>query len=126
MQGMRFVALVCVCVGPHRAAAAEADVRAALSRPILAPHRTLVEIQRYGGTFQLVELPDGDVTPLRMPDYFRTLGVPVQRGREFTMAEESATEAAPVAIVDIGLANRLWPGENPNCFAIRDASPRCC
>jgi putative ABC transport system permease protein len=46
-------------------------------------------------------------------DYFRTLGVPVLRGREFTPAEESATEAIRVAIVDVELARRLWPGEDP-------------
>jgi hypothetical protein len=34
---------------------------------------TLLVRSGFGGTFQLVELPDGDVTPLRMPDYFRTL-----------------------------------------------------
>jgi hypothetical protein len=46
-------------------------------------------------------------------DYFRTLGVPVLRGREFTPAEEAATETVRVAIVDVELAKRLWPGEDP-------------
>jgi putative ABC transport system permease protein len=46
-------------------------------------------------------------------DYFRTLGVPVLRGREFTSAEEGTTETLRVAIVDSELAKRLWPGEDP-------------
>ncbi len=46
-------------------------------------------------------------------DYFRTLGIPVLRGRAFNEAE-SQTESGPrVAIVDVNLAGRLWPEENP-------------
>jgi dienelactone hydrolase len=39
--------LLCGATGGGMATAGEADVRAALGRPILAPHRTLLEIQRY-------------------------------------------------------------------------------
>lgn len=46
-------------------------------------------------------------------DYFRTLGVPFLRGREFTVAEEASTGEVRAAIVDAELAERLWPGENP-------------
>ncbi|HXV60049.1 MAG TPA: ABC transporter permease, partial [Vicinamibacteria bacterium] len=42
-------------------------------------------------------------------DYFRTLGVPLLRGRDFTRSEMSAGGSAPVAILDQGLAARLWP-----------------
>ena len=41
--------------------------------------------------------------------YFRTLGVPVLRGRGFTEAE--ARTSASVAIVSEGAASRLWPAE---------------
>ncbi len=34
---------------------------------------TLLVRSGFGGTFQLVELPDGDVTPLQMPQFFRTI-----------------------------------------------------
>lgn len=44
------------------------------------------------------------------PDLFRTLGVPVLRGRGFTTADR---EGAPnVVVVSQSLAKRLWPGEN--------------
>jgi predicted permease len=45
-------------------------------------------------------------------DYFRTLGVPLQRGREFTRAEAESTNAPAVAIVSQLLADTLWPGED--------------
>jgi macrolide transport system ATP-binding/permease protein len=43
------------------------------------------------------------------PRYFRTVGIPVIRGRDFTEAE--AKTNAPVAIVSEGTASRIWPGE---------------
>jgi predicted permease len=43
--------------------------------------------------------------------YFRTLGLRVLRGREFTAGEESDTTSR-VAIVDETLARRLWPDGN--------------
>jgi len=43
-------------------------------------------------------------------DFFKTMGIPLRKGREFT-AQELAT-AAPVAVISDGLAHRLWPGEN--------------
>jgi predicted permease len=44
-------------------------------------------------------------------DYFKTLGIPLLRGREFSNLEVSTASAAPVAIIDEPLAQRLWPGE---------------
>ena len=43
------------------------------------------------------------------PQYFRTVGIPVIRGRDFTAAETKTN--APVAIVSEGTASRIWPGE---------------
>jgi len=45
------------------------------------------------------------------PGYFRTLGVPVVRGREFTDAD--VRDAPPVAIVNETLARRHFPSEDP-------------
>lgn len=45
------------------------------------------------------------------PDYFRTLGIALERGREFTAFDGPG--AAPVAIVDAFLARDAWPGKNP-------------
>jgi predicted permease len=44
------------------------------------------------------------------PDYFRTLGIPILEGREFTDQDRMGT--SPVAILNERLANRLWPGES--------------
>ncbi|HEY3853290.1 MAG TPA: ABC transporter permease [Verrucomicrobiae bacterium] len=44
-------------------------------------------------------------------DYFRTLGIPLQRGREFERRETEPTHTAPVAIISQKLAEQLWPGQ---------------
>ena len=43
--------------------------------------------------------------------YFKTLGIDVRRGREFTRSDSAG--ATQVAIVNETLARRLWPGEDP-------------
>ncbi len=45
--------------------------------------------------------------------YFRTLGLPMLRGREFTEAEARDPNANGVAIIDEPLAAALFPGEDP-------------
>ncbi|CAM2070803.1 ABC transporter permease [Sulfidibacter corallicola] len=44
-------------------------------------------------------------------DYFRTLGIPLHRGRNFDKTD--LIDAPPTAIVSRDFANRMWPGENP-------------
>ena len=44
------------------------------------------------------------------PDYFRTLGVAVLEGREFSDSDDG--DAPPVALVNRALAERLWPGRS--------------
>jgi putative ABC transport system permease protein len=45
------------------------------------------------------------------PDFFRTLGTPVMRGREFQRHDD---ETAPrVMVINEAMAERFWPGENP-------------
>ena len=45
------------------------------------------------------------------PNYFRTLGIPIVRGRDFTNGD---VRGAPnVAIVNEALVRRYWPGEDP-------------
>ena len=50
------------------------------------------------------------------PDYFATLGVPVLRGREFTVHDDAngaRRSVFDVVIVNEELARRLWPGQDP-------------
>jgi predicted permease len=42
-------------------------------------------------------------------NYFATMGLPLERGREFTKVEAENPGAPPVAIVDEVLAKKLWP-----------------
>jgi predicted permease len=46
-----------------------------------------------------------------MPDYFRTLGIPMLKGREFTADDRG--DRPPVAIITKTMATQLWPGEDP-------------
>jgi predicted permease len=43
--------------------------------------------------------------------YFQALGVPIVRGRGFTAAD--ARNGAPVAVINLAMASRYWPGEDP-------------
>jgi putative ABC transport system permease protein len=45
------------------------------------------------------------------PGYFSSIGVPLLRGRDFTETEARTSEAARVCIVDQGMAEKLFPGE---------------
>jgi putative ABC transport system permease protein len=43
------------------------------------------------------------------PDYFKTMGIPLGAGREFTESDRTRH----VVIVSQGLADRFWPNQNP-------------
>ncbi len=43
------------------------------------------------------------------PDYFRTVGMPLLRGREFTQAELQSNASSRIAIINTELARMLWP-----------------
>jgi predicted permease len=45
------------------------------------------------------------------PGFFRTHGVPVLSGRDFTWADDA--HAPKVVVINEALARRFWPGENP-------------
>ncbi len=55
---------------------------------------------------RLSERPLADLQVVT-PGYFRTLGIPLIRGRQFTIHDDDS--AAPVAIINEALARRFWP-----------------
>jgi predicted permease len=46
------------------------------------------------------------------PGYFATMGIPVERGRDFTRLESDSPDPG-VVIVNEVLARKLWPGQDP-------------
>ncbi len=46
-------------------------------------------------------------------DYFRTLGLPMLRGREFNSGEEIGIGGTPPVVIDKALADRLFANEDP-------------
>jgi putative ABC transport system permease protein len=45
-------------------------------------------------------------------NYFRTLGIPLLKGRDFT-AQDLDSAAAPIAVINERMASRYWPNEDP-------------
>jgi putative ABC transport system permease protein len=56
----------------------------------------------------LMERPSTNVRFIS-PGYFKTLRIPLRDGRDF----EERDQGRKVTIISAGLAQRLWPGENP-------------
>jgi putative ABC transport system permease protein len=64
------------------------------------------EVQHVGGDGSRVTVYAPRVTP----DYFSEMGIPVLRGRAFTIRDGPG---AGVAIVNETMASRMWPGQDP-------------
>jgi putative ABC transport system permease protein len=56
-----------------------------------------------------------------MPNYFSTLGIPILRGRGFTLDDRRRTP--PVIAVSRAFAQRAWPGQDPIGKRIKFGSP---
>lgn len=56
------------------------------------------------------------------PDFFSTLGIPIERGRGFTAADRA--ESPQVVVISASMGRRFWPGEDPigQRFHLGDAS----
>jgi len=61
-----------------------------------------------GMSFGRAEQPIVDFRPVNA-DYFKTVGVPVERGRMF----DDADSARRVGVISAAAAARIWPGQNP-------------
>lgn len=46
-------------------------------------------------------------------NYFKTLGIDIVKGRDFTRAEMESTGGLKVAVIDERLAQNIWPNEDP-------------
>lgn len=46
------------------------------------------------------------------PDYFKTVGITIRRGRSFTHSERDPKKLTP-SVISEATARRLWPGEDP-------------
>ncbi len=76
-------------------------VTANLYAPVLAEGQPVVPIG---------ERPIAEWNPI-MPAYFKTLGIPLIQGRDFTLADD---EHAPrVVIIGESMARSYWPGRSP-------------
>jgi putative ABC transport system permease protein len=71
----------------------------------------------WGANFQIegqpITVKERPITNLRTitPDYFRTMRIPLLRGREF--AQEDSVKSPPVVIINQTLARRFFGNENP-------------
>jgi putative ABC transport system permease protein len=68
-------------------------------------------VAREGANLSASELPSANFRFVA-PDYFRTMGIAVRRGRSFTDGERDPKRPAP-ALISEPTAARLWPGEDP-------------
>jgi putative ABC transport system permease protein len=66
------------------------------------------------------QVPDANYVVVG-PDYFRTLQIPLRRGRSFNQHDTQA--AGRVAIVNEELARLYWPGQDPLGKQLRPGSP---
>ena len=55
------------------------------------------------------------------PEYFRTMGIPLLRGRAFT--EHDVTGSLPVCVINDALARTVFPGEDPIGKSITNYGP---
>ena len=87
------------------------------------------DVLPFGGTMYSATIVAADGQSFRRatrikvsPEYFKTLGLPILRGRAFT--ETDVASNSPVAIVDETVARRLWPGGDPIGQRVKEADER--
>ncbi len=86
---------------------------------IFYPGQEPAEALLAGREFELGLRVDDDAIG---PRFFRTLGIPIIKGREF--GEQDSAESLRVALVGDALAKRLWPGQDPIGQEISLGGPR--
>jgi putative ABC transport system permease protein len=66
------------------------------------------------------KMPNANYT-VACPNYFRTMGVPLLKGRDFN--HQDTVNAPAVILINEAMAQRWWPGEDPVGRAIRLGGP---
>jgi predicted permease len=97
-------------VRERAAAVPGVDATAWASAPPLTPSffRTVL---REGENPETTVSTNLAVMTITTPGYFRVLGIPLVRGRDFTYADREGS--VPVAIVNETFAARMWPDQDP-------------
>ena len=70
-----------------------------------------IAIQIEGGRNAAGETPQAICQTWQVGNYFQTLGIPLLKGRSFTL--EDRIDAQPVAIVSETAGRQFWPGQDP-------------
>jgi putative ABC transport system permease protein len=90
----------------------------------------LLPMQQYGsnGNFQILGMTYGSVADqpfaeyrVVSPGYFKTLGVPLVRGRDVELSDRAKTEQ--VVLINDALANKFFPGVDPVGRSIQSGPP---
>ena len=84
---------------------------AAVSSLPLSGHNTGSAVRVEGRTLSRGEQPPGIGWQFTLPGYFRTMGIPILQGRDFS--EEDISRSQHVTIINEALAREVFPGENP-------------
>jgi putative ABC transport system permease protein len=91
------------------AATGQAESATLISRLPLTDTFTVADFSIAGRAIPQAELPLAE-PHIAAPGYFRTMGIPVKRGRDFD--EGDRRDGAQVVIVNEALARRFFPGED--------------
>jgi len=73
-----------------------------------------------GRVYKRGEYPEGFIRVVAN-DYFRTMGIPMRAGRDFTSGDTRG--APPVVIINEAMARTLWPDQNAIGQRIQQANP---
>ena len=81
-----------------------------LSLPIEGSHWGSIFIVGDQPVPSRAQIPQADFNPIS-PEYIKTMGIPLLRGRVFTEADTE--KSPPVVLINETMARRFWPNEDP-------------
>ncbi len=124
--GAKKVALIDELVHRVEAIPAVRSAAVAMSLPTTSWLRTNIQIQGQPWEADPGNWPSVQIQSVT-PGYFRTLGIPIERGREFTAADNSF-RSPPAVIINESFARRFWSayplGQDPVGQHLREGADR--